>query len=381
MFEEGDKLRKKYGADRVYDFSLGNPTTEPPKEIHQKLKELVVKPLPGMHRYMNNAGLLKTRKKVAEYISQKSSIKVPFDNIVMTCGAGGALNVVLKSILNPNDEVIVLKPYFPEYQFYIDNHCGKICEVETDENFMPDINAIYNAISKKTKAIIINSPNNPTGVVYPEQIIAELGKVIKEKALEFGNTIYVISDEPYAKIIYENTHLPHVFNYIDSSILVTSHSKDLALPGERIGYIAVNPKLRNSKLLVDALTFCNRVLGFVNAPALMQHLVAELQHLNVNISEYREKRDILYNHLIKLGFKMIKPNGAFYIFPKSPIENDTDFVKTALKYNILIVPGSGFGKPGYFRIAYCVDIKTIQNSLPAWTALAKRYKSQKSSQS
>ncbi|MCL0028230.1 pyridoxal phosphate-dependent aminotransferase [Peptococcaceae bacterium] len=381
MFEEGDKLCKKYGADKVYDFSLGNPTTEPPKQIHQKLKELAVKPLPGMHRYMNNAGLLKTRKKVAEYISQKSSIKVPFDNIVMTCGAGGALNVVLKSILNPNDEVIVLKPYFPEYQFYIDNHCGKICEVEIDENFMPDINAIYNAISKKTKAIIINSPNNPTGVVYPEQIIAELGKVVKEKALEFGNTIYVISDEPYAKIIYENTHLPHVFNYIDNSILVTSHSKDLALPGERIGYIAVNPKLRNSKLLVDALTFCNRTLGFVNAPALMQYLVAELQHISINIAEYQKKRDILYDHLTKLGFKMIKPNGAFYLFPKSLIEDDVEFVKTALEYNILIVPGSGFGKPGHFRISYCVDMKTIQNSLPAWTALAKRYKSQKSSRS
>ena len=373
MFEEGDSLRKKYGADKIYDFSLGNPSIEPPKEIHQKLKELATSPIPGMHRYMNNAGLLKTRKKVAEHISQKSSVKVSFDNIVMTCGAGGGLNVVLKSILNPGDEVIVLKPYFPEYRFYVDNHSGKICEVETDENFMPDIDAIYNAINRKTRVIIINSPNNPTGVVYSGQTIAKLGKTIKEKAQKFDSIIYVISDEPYAKIVYENIDIPHVFDYIENSIIVTSHSKDLALPGERIGYIAVSPKIKEAKLLVDALTFCNRVLGFVNAPALMQHLVAELQNTSVNLSEYQKKRDTLYGHLIKLGFKVIKPYGAFYLFPKSPIEDDVEFVKTALKHNILIVPGSGFGKPSYFRIAYCVDMKTIQNSLPAWTSLAKEY--------
>jgi aspartate aminotransferase len=372
MFEEGERLRQQFGADQVYDFTLGNPDVEPPKEFHGEFLKLAQAPLPGMHRYMNNAGYADTRNAVARLLSAASDLPVQGDQVVMTCGAGGALNVVLKTILNPEDEVIILTPFFVEYRFYIDNHGGKPVEVWTDPaTFLLDIPAIARAITAKTRAIIICSPNNPTGVIYPAESLAQLGEMVSAKEQEFGRQICVISDEPYARISYDGKQVPNIFRYVQNSVIVTSHSKDLALPGERIGYLAANPRMRNVEQFMEGAIFSNRVLGFVNAPALMQRLVAELQHISVDIALYQEKRDLLYGALTKLGFEMVKPDGAFYFFPKSPLADDIEFVKLAQQHRILLVPGSGFGAPGYFRIAYCVDKGMIERSLDAWRVLAK----------
>ncbi len=263
-------------------------------------------------------------------------------HIIMTCGAGGALNVTLKTILNPGEEVIILTPFFVEYKFYIDNHGGVTTEVWTDpETFQPDIDAIEAAITDNTRALIINSPNNPTGVVYSAETLAALGEMLERKQAELGRSLYVISDEPYARLAFDGISVPPIFKYIRNAILVTSHSKDLALPGERIGFLAANPAMDDVALFMEGAVFCNRVLGFVNAPALMQRLVATLQKESVNIDEYQAKRDRLYNHLTELGFTMVKPGGGFYLFPKAPVADDVEFVRQAQKYNILLVPGSG----------------------------------------
>ncbi|ABO49682.1 aminotransferase [Desulforamulus reducens MI-1] len=371
MFEEGDRLRKIYGPEKVFDFTLGNPSVEPPEKFNEQLKTLALNPEPGMHRYMSNAGYPETRSAVAEVIAEQSDLPFTAQHIVMTVGAGGGLNVVLKAILNPGDEVIALSPYFVEYGFYVDNHGGVLKVVPNDEKFLPDLDAIASAINEKTRAIIINSPNNPTGVVYPAETLASLGKLVTEKSQQWGRPIFVLSDEPYAKIVYDGVKVPSVFPYITNAIMVTSHSKDLALPGERIGYIAVNPRINGVNQLVEGLIFCNRTLGFVNAPALMQRLVKGLQRESVNIEEYQEKRDVLYNHLTSLGFEIQKPQGAFYLFPKSPLADDLEFTRVALNHNILVVPGGGFGTPGYFRLSYCIEMDTIKRSLPAWTSLAQ----------
>jgi aspartate aminotransferase len=373
MFEEGEKLRKIYGAEKVYDFTLGNPDVEPPKAFKEELKKIALNPIPGMHRYMSNAGYSDTRKAVAQILTEKSGLEFTEANIVMTVGAGGALNVVLKTLLDPEDEVIILSPFFVEYKFYIDNHGGTFKEVSTTDDFQLDIAAIEAAVDPKTKAVIINSPNNPTGAIYNASSLEQLGAMLSKKEKELGTEIYVISDEPYARISYDGVKVPCVFKYIYNSIVVTSHSKDLALPGERIGYLAVSPKVNNLPLVMEGMTFSNRTLGFVNAPALLQRLVAGLQRESVDIAEYQEKRDILYDNLTEMGFKMTKPDGAFYLFPKSPIPDDVAFVKAAQKYNILLVPGTGFGKPGYFRITYCMNKQIILNSLPAFKELAKEF--------
>ena len=372
MFEEGAALIAEHGAENVYDFTLGNPSVEPPEAFQRELRRIANQPDLGMHRYMNNAGYEETRAAVAEHIAEKSGIPINSSHIIMTCGAGGALNVTLKTILNPGEEVIILTPFFVEYKFYVDNHGGVTTEVWTDpETFQPDIDAIEAAITNNTRAIIINSPNNPTGAVYSAETLAALGKMLERKQAELGQTLYVISDEPYARLAFDGISVPAIFKYIRNAILVTSHSKDLALPGERIGYLAANPDMDDVALFMEGAVFCNRVLGFVNAPALMQRLVAGLQRESVDIGEYQEKRDLLYKHLTGLGFTMIKPGGGFYLFPKSPLADDVEFVRLAQKYNILLVPGSGFGAPGYFRIAYCVDMGIIDRSRPAWEKLAK----------
>jgi len=372
MFEEGAALRKIHGEENVFDFTLGNPSIEPPAAFSQKLIDIASNPIAGMHRYMNNAGYEETRSAVAEVLSEKSTQKVEARHIVMTCGAGGALNVVLKTILNPGEEVIILAPYFVEYKFYIDNHGGVTREVWTDrETFQLDIATIEEAIGEKTRAIILNSPNNPTGVVYDQESLRKLGEILARKERELGRQIYLISDEPYARLAFDGQNVPAVFDFIKNAVVVTSHSKDLALPGERIGYLAASPALDEVDLFIEGTIFCNRVLGFVNAPALMQRLVVSLQHESVDVTEYQNKRDLLYNHLTALGFSMVKPGGGFYLFPRSPMADDIAFVRLAQKYNILLVPGSGFGAPGYFRIAYCIDSSIIQRSLPAWERLAK----------
>ena len=372
MFEEGERLRQVHGADHVFDFTIGNPDTEPPREFREEFAKLATHPIPGMHRYMSNAGYQETRAAVAEVLAEAAGFPVGAEHVVMTCGAGGALNVVLKTILNPGEEVIILTPFFVEYRFYIDNHGGVPREVWTDrETFQLDLPAIEAAITRKTRAIIICSPNNPTGVIYPAESLEALGKLVARKEKEFERQIYVISDEPYARISYDGMHVPNIFRYVESSIIVTSHSKDLALPGERIGYLAANPRSSNVEQFMDGAVFSNRVLGFVNAPALMQRLVAKLQRASVDIGEYQAKRDLLYDNLTAMGFEMVKPDGAFYLFPKSPLTNDVEFVTLAQKHLILLVPGAGFGAPGFFRVAYCVDRGMIERSLPAWRNLAK----------
>ncbi len=371
MFEEGGRLREKFGADNVYDFTLGNPDVDPPEKFYTELRAIANSPERGIHRYMSNAGYEESRASVAAMLSSSSGLPVSAGQIVMTCGASGALNVVLKTILNPGEEVIILTPHFVEYRFYIDNHGGVPHEVWTDRTtFQLDIPAIEMAISEKTRAIIINTPNNPTGVIYPAESLAELGQMIERRERELGRQIYLISDEPYARISYDGLTVPNIFRYVTNSLIVTSHSKDLALPGERIGYIAANPLMTHVDLFMEGAIFCNRTLGFVNAPALMQRLVSKLQNESVDVESYRQKRDLLYGTLTSLGYHMVKPDGAFYLFPKSPVPDDVAFVRAAQKHNLLIVPGAGFGAPGFFRIAYCVDIKMIERSLPAWKALA-----------
>lgn len=371
MFEEGERLRRECGAENVYDFTLGNPDVEPPAAFHEALLQLAQNPVPGMHRYMNNAGYPETRAAVAAKLSKDSGQAVTADQVIMTCGAGGALNVALKTILNPGEEVIILAPYFVEYKFYIDNHGGVPVEVWTNrETFRLDLAAIEAAMTSKTRAIIINSPNNPTGVIYRSEELEALGQLVKKAQGRTGHQVYVISDEPYARLAYDGMQVPNIFPLIESSLIVTSHSKDLALPGERIGYLAVNPRMATAMQFMEGAVFCNRTLGFVNAPALMQRLVAGLQESSVDIAEYQTKRDLLCDKLTGLGFSMVKPDGAFYLFPKSPLKDDVEFVKLAQKHHILLVPGSGFGAPGYFRIAYCCDRQMIERSLPAWEQLA-----------
>ncbi len=371
MFEEGERLRRECGADRIYDFTLGNPDVEPPEAFRRELLALAHNPLPGMHRYMNNAGYSETRAAVAAKLSRDAGLAVTADHVIMTCGAGGALNVVLKTILNPGEEVIILAPYFVEYKFYIDNHGGVPVEAWTDrETFQLDIDAIEQALTAKTRAIIICSPNNPTGVIYDADSLGRLGALLKKAQEKSSHQIYVISDEPYARIAYDGTKVPSVFPLIENSVMVTSHSKDLALPGERIGYLAANPRMATAQQFMEGAVFSNRVLGFVNAPALMQRLVAGLQDESVDIADYQGKRDLLVGELTGMGFSMVRPDGAFYLFPKSPLADDVEFVKLAQKHHILLVPGSGFGAPGHFRIAYCVDRAMIERSLPAWRSLA-----------
>jgi aspartate aminotransferase len=372
MFEEGERLRAQFGAENVYDFTLGNPNIEPPARYEEEFRKLAAGPLPGMHRYMSNAGYEETRAAVAAVLAESSGLPVTSTHVVMTCGASGALNVVLKTILNPGEEVIILTPHFVEYKFYIDNHGGVPREVWTDrDTFQLELPAIAAAINEKTRAIIINTPNNPTGVIYPAETLQQLGDLIQRKERELERQIYVISDEPYARIAYDGQQVPNIFPYVDNAVIVTSHSKDLALPGERIGYLAANPRMTHIDLFMEGAVFCNRTLGFVNAPALMQRLVTTLQRESVDIGAYQAKRDLLYDALTGLGFRMVKPDGAFYLFPKSPLADDVAFVRIAQKHHILLVPGAGFGAPGYFRIAYCVDKGMIERSLPAWLELAK----------
>jgi aspartate aminotransferase len=373
MFEEGDRLRQIHGPDRVYDFTLGNPDLEPPDAVVKRLQGLAQDPQPGMHKYMSNAGYRETRQAIAAYLGRKAGVPLTESHVVMTVGAGGGLNVVFKTILNPGDEVLVNAPYFVEYGFYADNHQGKIAVVPTRSDFQLDVPAIAKAITPRTRAVLINSPNNPTGVVYPEATLRALAEVLRQKEAEFGGTIYCISDEPYAGLVFDGASVPPVLGIFPHGILVTSHSKDLALPGERIGYIALHPAIPEASLLFDGLVFANRVLGFVNAPALMQRLIAELQGVAVNVQEYQERRDLLCGHLSRLGFDLVKPQGAFYLFPKSPIPDDVAFVRAAATHNLLLVPGSGFGSPGYFRIAYCVPKQVILNSFPAFESVAKDF--------
>ena len=373
MFEEGEELKQLHGEENVFDFSLGNPNLEPPPSLKKALKTLADQPILGMHRYMSNSGYSETRKAIAEYLTEESDLFFDEKHVVMTVGAAGGLNVIFKAILDEGDEVIVPSPYFLEFKFYIENCGGEIRLVETNEDFSLNIKAIEKAIGEKTKAILINSPNNPTGVVYDQKSFENLGELLERKNRELGKTIYLIMDEAYRRIVYNGIKLPIAFQYYPHTIRVTSHSKDLSLAGERIGYIAISPRCEEVDELITALVFANRTLGFVNAPALMQRLVAPLQRNSIKIGEYEGKRDLFYNSLKDFGYQVVKPQGAFYLFPKAPIEDDVVFVKDLQSKRILTVPGRGFGKPGYFRIAYAVEMKTIEKALPGFKEVAEKY--------
>jgi len=373
MFEEGTALKALHGAEKVCDLSLGNPIVEPPAELKAEFRRLAENPIPGMHRYMANAGYEETRAAVAAELERETGVTMSFRDVVMTCGASGAMNVVLKTLLNPGDEVIVFAPFFVEFLGYVDNHGGKPRVVRSGRDFLPDLERLAQAIGPQTKAVILNSPNNPTGVVYPESVIRELGEVLARKEAELGHQIYLISDEPYRRILFDGLVPIPVFQHYHNSVVVASHSKDLALPGERIGYAALNPESDEHDDLMAGFIHCNRVLGFVNAPALMQHLVRNLQHVTVSVPEYERKRDLLYRELTGMGYEVVRPQGAFYMFPKAPVDDDVEFVRELLSLLILVVPGRGFGSQGYFRISYCVADRTLENSLEGFRKAAARY--------
>jgi len=373
MFEEGAERRRRYGAENVFDFSLGNPDLEPPPSFRERLHTLAQDPGKGLHAYMSNAGLEVAREAVAEYLRGFNRQAFTSEDVVMTVGAGGALNVVLKTILNPGEEVIIPKPYFVEYNFYLDNHQGVPRLVPTKEDFSLDMGALEQALSEKTRAVLINSPNNPTGKVYGQEELEGLAQVLERHSSRRGHPIYLISDEPYRKIVYDGTVVPSIFDLYRESFVVTSFSKDLSLPGERIGYAAVHPEMTDKKGVVAGLVLCNRILGFVNAPALMQRAVAGLLHDSVDIGVYQRRRDRLCEALGEFGYEITKPQGAFYLFPRTPIPDDVAFVRALQEENILTVPGSGFGGPGHFRIAYCVSEEVIERALPGFERVIRKF--------
>ncbi len=367
MFEEGAKLKAEFGEENVFDFSLGNPDLPPPPEFFNIFQKLTEEKNGSAHGYMANAGFPEVKKAVAKEASRDLGTAISEDNVIMTCGAAGGLNVVFKTILNPGDQVIVTKPYFVEYGFYIDNHNGEMILVETNDDFSLNIDNIREAITPKTKAVLINSPNNPTGRVYPVEDIKALSDLLRVKS-EKGRPIYLISDEPYRKIIYDDIDVPSTMKYYSQSIVVTSYSKTLSIPGERIGYIAVNSNCQGIDKLMAGLILSNRILGFVNAPALIQRIVAGLTDVTVDVTTYKKRRDILMEGLGSSGYQFIKPDGAFYLFCKSPVKDDVEFVKILQKYNILVVPGVGFGGPGYFRISYTVPLEMIERSIKGFNS-------------
>lgn len=373
MFEEGTLLKQKYGEENVFDLTLGNPVMEPPPEFHRELKKLADNPLPGMHRYMENAGYAETRAAVAKQLSEEAGMKFTENDIIMTCGAAGAINVVLKTLLNRDDEVIIFAPYFAEFINYIENHDGVAKVLPTDEEFIPRLDILEKSINGKTRAVLINSPNNPSGAVYDEDFLHRLGELLKAKSKELNRNIILINDEAYSCLVYDGMVHPQIWSHYGQSITVTSHSKDLALPGERIGYVAVHPGISEHGEIVDGIIHCNRISGFVNASALMQRLVAHLQAITVSIPEYQRKRDLLYDNLTDMGYSIVKPKGAFYLFPKSPLEDDVEFVRELHKRRVLVVPGQGFGSPGYFRLSYCTDDRTIEGSLEIFGKVARKF--------
>jgi aspartate aminotransferase len=374
MFEEGIAMKKRYGADNVYDLSLGNPLMEPPPEFKREIKRLADNPFPGMHGYMENAGYPDTRAAVAAQLTRETGIKLTEKDVIMAVGAAGAINVALKTILDPGDEVIIFIPWFVDYFNYIENHDGVVRPVPTDAGFMPRLDELEKAIGPRTKALLINSPNNPTGVLYPADLMQRMADILRKKEVEYGAEIFIISDEPYKKIIYDGLQYPSPLNFHRHSIIATSHSKDLSIPGERIGYVALHPECEHHDEMITGLVFCTRVLGFINAPAFMQNVIRHLQQVTINVGEYQRRRDYIYSNLVAMGYQVSKPQGAFYIFPKTPIKDDVAFVhELQQEHRVLAVPGVAFGTPGYFRLVYCVDDRTLEHAMPGLEALAKKY--------
>ena len=375
MFEEGKIMAAKYGAENVYDFSLGNPNVPAPAEVKQAVYEELEKEDPVvLHGYMNNSGYEDVRGAIAASINKRFGTAFGEQNIIMTVGAAGGLNVILKTLLNPGDEVIVIAPYFGEYNSYVSNYDGKIVVVSPNtETFQPNLEELEQKITAKTKAVIINSPNNHTGVVYSEDTIKKMAEILRGKEKELGTDIYLISDEPYRELVYDGIEVPYLTKYYENAIIGYSYSKSLSLPGERIGYLVIPDEVSDAEDVIAAANVATRILGYVNAPSLMQKVVAKCLDAKVDVPFYNRNREALYNGLKELGFECIKPEGAFYLFVKSPVEDEKAFCAAAKKHNILIVPGSSFACPGYVRIAYCVSYETIMNSMPGFKALAEEF--------
>lgn len=376
MFEEGNRLAGIYGAENVYDFSLGNPNVAAPEAVKKAIIELLDEDDPVvLHGYTNsNAGYADVRETVAESLNARFGTSFEGKNIVMTVGAAGGLNVILKTLLNPGDEVIAFAPYFGEYRSYTNNYDGVIVEISPNTtDFQPKLDEFEIKITPKTKAVIVNTPNNPTGVVYSEETIKKMAAIMEAKQKEYGTDIYLIADEPYRELVYDGTEVPYLTKYYDNTIVGYSYSKSLSLPGERIGYLVIPDEVEDSETILSAAGVATRILGFVNAPTLQQKVVAKCINEKTDLSYYDRNREALYNGLKECGFECIKPQGAFYLFVKSPVADEKEFCAAAKKYNILIVPGSSFACPGYVRIAYCVSYDTIVNALPKFKELAKEY--------
>lgn len=376
MFEEGNRLAKLYGAENVFDFSLGNPNVPAPEAVKTAIREMLDEEDPlVLHGYTNsNAGYEDVRQVIADSLNERFGTSFQAKNLIMTVGAAGGLNVILKTLVNPGDEVITFAPYFGEYRSYTANYDGVLVEISPNtEDFQPKLDEFEQKISPKTKAVIVNTPNNPTGVVYSEDTIKKMAAILEAKQKVFGTDIYLISDEPYRELAYDGVEVPYLTKYYANTIVGYSYSKSLSLPGERIGYLVIPDEAADSEDIISAATVANRILGFVNAPTLQQKVIAKCINEKTDISYYDRNRETLYNGLKELGFSCIKPQGAFYLFVKSPVENEKEFVAAAKKYNILIVPGSSFGCPGYVRLAYCVAYETIVNSLPKFKELAGEY--------
>ena len=376
MFEEGNRLAGIYGAENVYDFSLGNPNVPAPESVKKAILELLDDTDPiVLHGYTNsNCGYEDVRVTIARSLNQRFGTKFEGKNIVMTVGAAGGLNVILKSLINPGDEVIAFAPYFGEYRSYTNNYDGILVEISPDtETFQPKLDEFEKKITPKTKAVIVNTPNNPTGVVYSEETIEKMTAIMEAKQKEYGTDIYLISDEPYRELVYDGAEVPYLTKYYNNTIVGYSYSKSLSLPGERIGYLVIPDEVKDSTDVLSAANVATRILGFVNAPTLQQKIVAKCIDEKTDISFYDRNRETLYNGLKECGFECIKPEGAFYLFVKSPVADEKVFCETAKKYNILLVPGSSFACPGYVRLAYCVSYETIVNSLPKFKELAKEY--------
>ena len=363
MFEEGISLKKQFGEENVFDLSLGNPVIEPPDEVQAAMVQAAKDISPGLHRYMPNAGLQDVREAVAKTLSNECKVLISANDLVMVCGAAGGLNITLKTLLDNEDEILIFAPYFVEYLFYADNHGGKAVAVKTHDDFTLDMDALKDALNEKTKAVIVNSPNNPTGVVYSREQLKQLAEILKVHSEETGKPVYLISDDPYQKITFDGVEAVNILELYENSIYITSHSKDIALPGERIGFVAVHPKCEDADSLMAGLIFSNRVLGFVNAPALIQRVVKNVQGVTVDVEQYKKKRDFLYGELTRIGYDVVKPQGAFYFFPKSPIDDEVEFARKLADKKVLVVPGRGFGCPGYFRISYCLPDSVIEGSI------------------
>ena len=375
MFEEGNRLRAKYGADKVFDFSLGNPSVPAPDSVREAIIELVNTTDPTvLHGYMSNAGFEDVRQTIAESLNRRFDTKFSAKNLIMTVGAASGLNVILKTILNPGEEVIVFAPYFLEYGAYVRNYDGVLVEISPDTTtFQPNLAEFEQKITPKTRAVIVNTPHNPTGVVYSEETIKKLSAILEAKQKEFGTVIYLISDEPYRELAYDGVEVPYLTKYYNNTVVGYSYSKSLSLPGERIGYLVIPDEADGSEELISAATIANRTLGCVNAPSLIQKVVAKCVDAKTDLAAYDKNRQALYDGLKECGFECIKPQGAFYLFVKSPVEDEKAFCEAGKKYNILMVPGSSFACPGYVRLAYCVSYETIVNSLPEFKKLAAEY--------